>query len=243
MNDGMASADVLAAQVERYGTILGDALKLDPVYTERQCGACPHEHRCCDLVVSLTPYEALGIMSWLKVHVVDWRGVLERVKMRAEAMRAFFVDGKFETPELALKAWFYRGIKCVFYDHGSKRCSIYPVRPIACRKAFGDGDCSDSNASGVHAMREDDMLRLVRANRVQVQSLQAIGQRDGELCSMITMLRTNPGMMVSESDQALLRTSPALLLDDDLLWGKGLRPMDNPMMENPDGSPRNADRR
>jgi Fe-S-cluster containining protein len=238
-----ASAEIIAKHLERYGAILGEALKLDPVYTETQCGECPHMHRCCDLVVSLTPYEALGIMSWLKVHVADWLGVLERVKMRADTLQAFFVDGKFKTPHAALKAWFYRGIKCVFYDTTAKRCSIYPVRPVACRKAFGKGDCGDENASGVHAMREDDALRMVRSSRVQVESLRAIGRHDGEMCSMITMLRTNPSIGVDEKDQMLMLTNPVLLSDEDLLWGMGIRSMDNPMLETSNGSSRNADGR
>ena len=229
-------ADVLARQWQRYGDIMSTALRMDPVYTEDQCRECPYGHDCCNLVVSVTPYEALGIMSWLKANIADWRGVLDRVKMRMEAMRAFFTDDsgkpRFHNANDALDAWYRHGVKCVFYDNGKRRCMIYPVRPINCRKAFGMGDCTDETASGIKPMDEDPALRQVRASRVRVGQMEAFGQTSTDLCSMITLLREpDAAIKASPEDQQLMHTAPETLTDEQILWGLGARPMETPWQE------------
>lgn len=232
---GLAGADIIARQIARYGDIYSTELKLDADYTEAQCGACPHEHRCCDLGVTISPYEALGIMSWLKIHKPDWTAILDRVKMRAEAMVAFFRDSKLTSIQECLGAWYERRIKCVFYDVRNKQCSIYPVRPMVCRKAFGVGDC---NVDGVKTIREHEGLLIVRRLRVRIAQLQERGISMAEMCSMITLLR-QPGTvtMVDEQDRAFFRTEPLLLSDEQILWGFGARPVDNPVSEEANGRP------
>jgi Fe-S-cluster containining protein len=236
----MVGADNLARQLQRYGRIISENLALDAVYNEKQCRECTHGHRCCDLMVTITPYEALGIMSWLKANVDDWRGQLELVKMRAESMREFIADkeGKtyFETPEEMIAAWYQRGFKCVFYDlkarNGAGSCSIYPVRPVNCRKAFGKGDCENDKASGIASMAEDPALYETRANRVKIRQLEAFGQDKAEMCSLITMLRNPDVTLVSEPvHQKLMETQTETLTDDQVLWGLGARPMENPWNE------------
>lgn len=228
----MVGADIMARQWQRYSAVYGAALRLDPAYDEAQCSECPHDHSCCDLAVSITPYEGLGILSWLKMHAPDWQGVLERVRMRAAVWRDFFQHGEFGDLEAAFGAWFKRGLRCVFYDRAARRCSIYPVRPLACRKAFGQGDCGDGAASGVKSVQENPQLMAVRAARVRVGQLQAIGQTRGELCSMIALLLTpNVLLRVDERDQALFQTEPMLLSDEALLWGMEARPAVNPAAE------------
>ncbi|MCH8314177.1 MAG: YkgJ family cysteine cluster protein [Nitrospinae bacterium] len=199
VNPFMVGANILARQLERYGRIMSNALALDPEYSEEQCGECAYGHACCDLLVTVTPYEALGIMSWLRANVPGWREVLERVKLRAESMRDIAVDkeGKprFETADKFAAAWRERKVKCVFYDNkardGAGGCSIYPVRPVNCRKAFGRGDCADDDedANGIKAMAEDPALYENRAHRVRIRQLEAYGQNSGEMCSLITMMR------------------------------------------------------
>lgn len=231
----MVGADPLGRQWQRYGDILSRELALDPDYTEEQCGQCPYGDRCCDLMVTITPYEALGIMSWLRANVPDWRGVLDRVKMRAEAMRDWLTKEDNRTPrfarfEDAIAEWCKRGIKCVFYDPAARGgrggCSIYPVRPVNCRKVFGRGDCADETSSGIQSMAEDPALRENRAARVRLRELERYGQTTGEMCSLIAMLRSGSAVPIAEpADQRLMHTEPETLTDDQVLWGLGARPM------------------
>ena len=166
--------------------------------------------------------------------------MLERVKLRAESLRDLAVgkDGKpaFETREKFATAWWERKVKCVFYDpkarDGAGGCSIYSVRPVNCRKAFGRGDCTDEDANGIKSMAEDPELYTNRAHRVRIRQLEAYGQQSGEMCSLITMLREPAVSPFGEpADQKLVQTAPELLTDDQVLWGLGARPMENPWNE------------
>ena len=240
VHPSMVGANILARQWERYGRIMSTALALDPEYSEEQCGECVYDHRCCDQLVTVTPYEALGIMSWLKANVTDWREVLERVKLRAESLRDLAVgkNGKprFKTPYEFTVEWCKRKVKCVFYDRkardGAGGCSIYSVRPVNCRKTFGRGDCADEAASGIKPMAEDPELYATRARRVRIRQLEAYRQQAGEMCSLITMLREPSVSPFGEpADQKLVQTAPELLTDDQVLWGLGARPMENPWNE------------
>lgn len=229
----MVGADKLARQVQRYGMIISNALVTDPAYNQSLCDECAHDHACCNLLVTVTTYEALGIMSWIKENVEGWHMLLQQVKMRAEVIRAFIAnkDGKpyYKSEEEIATAWFARGFKCVFYEHGS--CSIYPVRPVNCRKVFGKGDCSDEKASGVDSMAEDSQLYETRANRATVRQLEQIGApKSQEMCSIITMLR-NPGMLITSDDPKIMNSESELLTDDQVLWGFVARPIENPWSE------------
>lgn len=235
----MVGADKLARQVQRYGMILSNALVTDPEYDPTLCDECAHDHCCCNLLVTVTPYEALGIMSWIKEHIADWTTLLGLVKMRAEALRAFIADkdGKpyFKSEEEMATAWVGRGFKCVFYGstayEGSGGCSIYPVRPVNCRKVYGKGDCGDEKASGVATMAEDPQLYETRANRATVRQLEQIGApKSQELCSLITLLR-NPDVLITSEDPKIMNSEPELLTDDQVLWGFVARPMENPWSE------------
>ena len=242
-DEAMVGADRLSRQWQRYGSIMSEALRLDPAYSEDQCGECPYGHRCCTLLVSVTPYEALGIMSWIKSTVADSRGLLNRVKMRAEAMRDWMTDKKgrprfTSTMEMAVE-WSKRRLPCVFYSRaaqdGAGGCTIYPVRPVKCRTAFGRGDCSDEMATGVVPMQEDPDVRASRERRVRVQELEQHGQAQGELCLLITMLRTPHATPIADpDDQRLLHAEPETLTDDQVMFGLGARPRDNPWNEEPD---------
>lgn len=235
----MVGADRLARQVARYGKILSDALALDPDYQGEACSECAYDHTCCDLFVSITPYEALGIMSWLKVNDPDWTTTLGLVKMRASALQEFIFDkeGKpyFETPEKMLTAWWERKIKCPFYSStardGEGGCLIYPVRPVACRKAFSKGDCGGEKANGIDTMSEDPHLNAARLNRVRVRQLEALGgQKTGEMCALITMLRSPDALIISE-DPAIMDAEPETLTDHQVLFGLAAQPMENQWCE------------
>lgn len=225
------SNDIMARHVERYGEILTTALKLgEGGYDENQCRACPHEHRCCSMLVSLSPFEAIGIITWLKVNLPgEAKAILDRVKMRAEAMLEFIKTSKPGNIAKLAETWYARNIKCVFYDQAHKRCSIYPVRPVACRMAYGRGDCT---LDGVRTVEEDEPLRMRREHRVRLAHLSAAGFGQGELCATITMLRTTTqGLTMAPQDQHLLATDPALLPDDVILWGLDGPPVENPVAE------------
>lgn len=239
LNPSMVGADNLARQWQRYGRIMSTELALDPEYSEEQCGECAYDYPCCDLLVTVTPYEALGIMSWLRANIDDWREVLDRVKLRAESLRDLAVDkdGKPQfKPDEFMAAWWRRKVKCVFYDpkdrDGVGGCTIYPVRPVNCRKTFGQGDCTDEKANGIKPMAEDPELYASRAHRVRIRQLEALGQQSSEMCSLMTMMR-EPGVspMAEPADQKLMHTAPELLTDDQVLWGLGARPMVNPWNE------------
>lgn len=227
--------EVLSKQLLRYGGIISEALAFEPNYSEDQCGECPYDHRCCGLMVAITPYEALGIMSWLKVHRKDWRDVFALVKMRAEVFKEFFQrepGEEFKTLGEGLQAWADKKLKCVFYDHGKKECSIYPIRPTACRKAYGKGDCSDEAGTGISTAIEDEEVFASRALRVRVGQLIDIGQHALEMCSLITMLQEpDARLMVDPPNQTMLTTEALFLTDEQLLWGVGPRRVENPMLE------------
>ena len=232
----MVGADILARQVARYGLIVSNELAVDSIYDETPCDECAYDHRCCDLMVTVTPYEALGIISWLKANKIDWRVALGVVGMRANVLREFSADEKgkprFENTADMVAAWSARKVKCALYDvnarDGKVGCSIYPVRPVNCRKAFGKGDCGDEKLSGIQAMDEDSALFVSRSQRVRVRQLEAMGQQTGELCSLITMLRSPDVQIIAEpADQKLMHTEPETLTDDQILWGLGARPMEN----------------
>lgn len=221
----------MARQVEAYGEALSFTLKLGAGgYDESQCSACPHEHRCCNLLVSVTPYEAIGIITWLKTHLPDEvKAILDRVKMRSEAMMDYIVAGKFENLPALADAWYARGIKCAFYDQKESRCSIYPVRPVACRTAYGRGDCG---VDGIKTVEEDGDLRRRREGRVRLANLSQAGYQQGELCAVVTTLRTTTqGLDIAPRDQALLQMEPAQLTQEQLLWGLDGPPVANPLAE------------
>ena len=47
----------------RYGRIVSN--DLPSPYSEAQCAACAYGHRCCDMVILVTPAEVAGILQWL----------------------------------------------------------------------------------------------------------------------------------------------------------------------------------
>ena len=234
----MVGQEALAGQWARYGSIVSVHLALDPDYSEAQCDFCEYGHRCCDLIVSVTTYEALGIMSWIRANRKDWKALLSLVKMRAKVLFEFEHQKngkpKHKNRMEMLDAWAARRIKCPFYDFkvrgGVGGCSVYPVRPMNCRKAFGKGDCGDEKASGIDSMREDPAMAQIRASRVTIRQLGGIGAL--EMCAMITLLR-GPGVLLQSEpeDNKLMQIQQELLTDAQILWGLASRPIENPWQE------------
>ncbi len=215
---------IMARQLEAYGEIVTRDLKLGGAYDESQCNACPHGHRCCDLSVTCTPYEALGIIGYLvQKFGAGAKDILDRVAMRAKVMYDHMQG--FKNVNEALDAWYKKKLRCVFYDHDGKKCSIYPVRPVTCRSAYGKGDCE---TDGVRTLDEDPDLFMVRAKRVEIPLMQ--GQGADEMNKMITNLRNKVRVQVSPEDKGLMNTDPALLTEEQLLWGYKGAPF-NPIPE------------
>jgi Fe-S-cluster containining protein len=225
---------IMARQLEAYGGILTEDLKLGGIYDESQCGACPHQHRCCDMIVTLTPYEALGIVGYLiQKFGIAAKDILDRVSMRAKTLYEHRLQ--FKNSTAAIDAWFAKKLKCVFYDNVNRCCSIYPVRPVNCRQAFGKGDC---NSGGVQSMEENRAVSMARALRVRVPEMVAVGVGAEEMTTLISNLRNKTTQLVSSpQDRGLLQTEPALLSRDQLLWGYDGPPSDNPIPEQFHGSP------
>jgi len=203
-------------------------------YTEAQCGECPHGHRCCDLIVGISPFEALGILHWLRNRhsQEEFQAIMGLVKMRADALADFMSNyaddaggiGGAEYTQ-ACEDWYARQIKCVFYDKQKKCCSIYEVRPLACRKAFGEGDCL--NASGiktaaVHPHAEEYRLTRVKITKGPPQEQQR------EMTALLHYLAGGAPLGMSEAERAMLETEPELVPPEKRLWGPDGPPVQSP---------------
>jgi Fe-S-cluster containining protein len=232
---------------EAYGGLISRRLHETGRYDETQCRACPHGHRCCDLVVSCTPVEAVGIVDWVERHHPDPAATFRRVAGHADALSTFAQGYRSRADavqqgdpaqqlEAMLDGWFRLGKKCPFYDAEQRGCGIYPVRPVNCRKAWGQGDCS---AGGIRTEEEDPAQAMARGLRVQEAALMRSGEIGQELTWLVTHLRGPDAMLsVSSGNQALLRADPAHLDENFMLHGPNGPLIDNPFgKDSAHGSP------
>jgi len=205
----------------RYGEIVTADLP-GAIYHERQCSACPHEHRCCDLVVMATPAEAAGILQWLARNARDVGTIARAVQFRASVLGEHFK--KFKRDQAAAIAdWYNRRIKCVFYDPDTRRCSIYPVRPVACRRAFGEGDCKDG--AGIKAALDTAEVLTARVSRYKIHPDPQ--QNVAELTSLVSHMATHQGPHYI--DEPFYLRNPAELSDDQVIYGLTGAPIRNPV--------------
>ena len=205
-------------------------------YDETQCQTCPHEHVCCNFMVGTTPIEAMGILAWLKMMRKDFLLIMRAVRFRAQTISDHMA--KFpQTPQGRISAgaaWAANGLKCVFYDREKKRCGIYPVRPIACRLAFGQGDCTKD---GVKGGDTHPAVSLIRARRVRVTEEDV--PNTGELtilCDYVGRER----VFMDEDTRELLNADPADLTEAQVIFGLAGPPAPQLKPENNDGSPQRA---
>jgi Fe-S-cluster containining protein len=133
------AASARAAQAQRQGL---------HIYCKAGCSAC------CEVMVMVYRPEALAIAQWLgqpENHAVRERFLAAYPAWRAavgqtpERLTQLFASGQQEGYDaLHLQQWRQRTL-CAFNHEGS--CSIYPVRPLACRNAHAldtDANCPAS---------------------------------------------------------------------------------------------------
>ena len=216
----------------RYGRIVSN--DLPSPYSEAQCAACAYGHRCCDMVILVTPAEVAGILQWLEATLKgNVMGLIRTIKLRASVLRehfnAFGALGKVmdHTQQGALDAWFAKGLKCVFYDKDRKRCGIYPVRPLACRKTYGSGLCS--NGDGVKGFRESDEVTLERVRRYYFHPKPAYNLV--ELTTLVEkMLQPDFKAWI---DLDFFSLNPDALTDREMMFGPGKPIAEKPAAEPP----------
>ena len=217
----------------RYGEVISADLEGTP-YTEGQCSACPHEHRCCDLIVLSTPAEAAGILQWLSRNATDVSAMARVLQLRAEVLAQHFK--KFgKNTGAAIEAWFARRIKCVFYDTATRRCGIYPVRPVACRRVYGNGGCADGG--GIKGAPDTPEVLTARVARFKIHP--ELQQNVAELTSLVANMATSSaGMQV---DSEFYSKDPAMLSDEQIIFGLAGAPIPNPVaLETNHGRPRGS---
>lgn len=125
------------------GTLLDRRAAASPGASRRACGpGCAH---CCNIPVSLTAPEALLIHTHVQQH---WP------EDRRQALLAAITAGDAAAAREDDEALFLAGRPCVFLDPAG-RCSIYDVRPLACR---GHASFDDRACAAAHAAPEDAAL-------------------------------------------------------------------------------------
>lgn len=151
----------------RYGEYISNDLKQMSAYTEKQCSACVYDHKCCNMIVQVTPAEVAGILQWLETKLGgNVMGLVASIRLRSTMLREHFKKFEPKHQALAVSSWFAKGIKCVFYDKDQKKCGIYQVRPLRCRMTFGAGDCSNGDA--IRTIAEADRVTQVRVERYMI---------------------------------------------------------------------------
>lgn len=210
---------------EAYGDALSSLLKASPHYDESQCQACPHEHRCCDLIVTCSAVEAFSIVEWVRANRADAEALLLRVADRAKEIHTFAMGySSYADEEQRISSWIddwfkLEKKKCPFYDAEAKKCGIYPVRPANCRKAWGQGDCG---SGGVRTTAERKASMFARATRLRESHLMLTGEGEAEMTWLIShMIGPDSIVHADPASQSLLRADPANLTVEDLLYGQG----------------------
>lgn len=164
----------------RYSDAYMRVFEKESGYTESQCGPCPHSHICCRMQVHVTPFEVAAINNFLNARLP--RPVLKKV-MKTIRLHAKVVQthrAKYATETEAAEAWVDRNEMCGFYDKGKRICSIYPVRPLACRKVWSVGDCGK--------MEWNTMLDRMEVLRRRIEILPHYERYEQNVRELFTML-------------------------------------------------------
>ena len=207
----------------RYGEVFSADMENEG-YTESQCGECPHEHRCCDLIVMSTPAEAAGILQWLSKNSPDVMGISRAVSFRAGVIADHFK--KFGKD--AINTWFGKRMKCIFYDKEKSACSIYPVRPLACRRVYGAGNCDNigtKDPAGMKVIMENPAVLTARVARFKIHA--DMNQNLAELTSLVAVMASFTGEM--DVNNEFFEKDPAELTDDQVIFGLNGAPTPNPV--------------
>jgi Fe-S-cluster containining protein len=144
---------------------------------EVQCRSCPHGDACCWSLVTLGIEEAKLIVRYLR-ETDQWEAVYPRLKVQArrsppkEVLRVDFT----KTRNSAAWKWFVQHKPCALYDSHTKRCRVYPVRPMGCRSLFAP---LGTNCRNGESSTTPETFPLV------LQSVILSGGEFGELASLV----------------------------------------------------------
>lgn len=219
------NSENMARHAKAFGDAHSKAMKMDiGVYDESQCRECPHDHVCCSFIVACGPFEALGIIHHLMAtHGPQGaRSLLSLVKMRAKEMESHLkeyqdengVSSEEEHTRMA-DDWFAKKTQCVFYNGRDKKCSIYEVRPIACRRVFGVKDCEKE---GVRTAGGHEFAEFRRLTRIKITQGGPLEQHR-EMTTLISYLTGQVPLGMAPAEQEFLDKNPMMFSDDQHLWG------------------------
>lgn len=178
--------------VSDVGTLLDRRGAADPAAPRRACApGCAH---CCHMPVSLSPAEALLIHTHvLETWPADRRAALLAALTEADHAAALEDD----------TALFLARRPCVFLEGPGQRCTIYAVRPLACRghASFDRQACADAHEAPADAARAakipiDEALRAEKDKIKTTLGVTMIEARrdplDYELTSLLRALFADP---------------------------------------------------
>lgn len=164
---------------------------------EPTCAGC-RSPGCCYQRVSVTLAEALPIARRLISRGFDSPGVRRRLAGEGEEMSS-------RTPE----EWWALSRPCFFLGEG--RCSIYDVRPVACRARFSWSDPELCQPPAVSDVVTVDMVGAARAVvQLNLELCRGLGLND-----VVTYAGAMP-RMVAVALEALSRDTAAAV---EYLWG------------------------
>ena len=199
----------------RYGEIVSADMEGTP-YTEEQCAECQYEHRCCESIVTTTPAEVAGILQWLSLNARNIMETARIIQFRASVLREHFKRFSGD-PKAAIAAWAAKRMKCIFYDKEAKQCSIYPVRPIPCRRMYGGADC--------RVMPETKEVITARVARYKVH--QDMNNNIAEMTSLLAVMVVSTNQVFVDNE--FYSTDPATLDEDQIIFGLAGAPIRNPV--------------
>ena len=240
MDTEIMISEKTARHVERFGEAHSKLMKLSGDYNEIQCRECPHDHVCCDQLVACGPFEAMGILNYLKVTLGEegLQGMLEVIKFRMKEQRLHAKsymedDGSFanEDKEHEMASdWNAKGKKCVFYDKGKSECSIYSIRPVPCRRVYGVGDCTDG---GIKTAKTPEWAEARRLTRLKWRFSRNPIDQSALMLDLIIYLAGMDGPVqtgITKREMEMLDKEPMLISDEFHIWGPDGPPVElNPI--------------
>lgn len=219
------NSERMARHAKAFGDAHSNAMAMDiGVYDESQCLECPHDHVCCSFIVACGPFEALGIIHYLMAThgPAGARGLLSLIKMRAKEMEAHLkkyqdehgVSTEAEHTRMA-DDWFAQKIMCAFYNGKDKKCSIYEVRPVACRRVYGVKDCVKE---GVRTAGGHEFAEFRRLTRIKITQGGPLEQHR-EMTTLISYLTGQVPLGIMEDEREFLDKDPLMFSDNQHIWG------------------------
>jgi Fe-S-cluster containining protein len=166
-------------------------------------------NRCCTIAVVVYRPEALRIARWLdrpenstvrEAFLAAYPAWRERMGDDIDKLPALFQDGKQAAYDALHMALWRKGAMCAFNVDGL--CSIYPVRPLACKNAHALDTaerCVPDSPDGKPAQAAqfiplDEFLRkALRLLRATHNAISSQRHHQESVCSAVYKLLQNPG--------------------------------------------------